>query len=94
MSAERLGAFAQPKTPWSWSWSWSWSWRGTIKESRWMTAVRQIWGLRPLGRGQQARDGVPEQVNHFFSCSAVSSSSRFAQVSATCIPCDETAAAL
>ena len=65
MSAERLGASAQPKTPRSWSW------RGTIKESRWMTAVRQIWGLRALGRGQQARDGVPEQVNRFFSCSVV-----------------------
>jgi hypothetical protein len=67
MSAERLGASAQPETPWSWSWSW----RGTIKESRWMTAVRQIWGLRTLGRGQQARNGVPEQVNRFFSCSVV-----------------------
>lgn len=88
MSAERLGASAQPKTPRSWSW------RGTIKESGWMTAVRQILGLRTLGRGQQARDGVPEQLNRFFSCSAVSSSSRFAQALATCIPSDETAAAL
>lgn len=56
------------------------------KKRRWMTAVRQIWGLRALGRGQQARDGVPEQVNRCFCCSAVSSSSRFAQASATCIP--------
>lgn len=41
------------------------------KKRRWMTAVRQIWGLRTLGRGQQARNGVPEQVNRFFSCSVV-----------------------
>lgn len=80
-SAERLGASAQRETPWSWSW------RGTIKETQMDDGSSPDLGLARLGsRSASSRRRVPEQVNRCFSCSAVSSSSRFAQASATCIP--------